>query len=218
MWSGSNQPSTSLVHAYESSDDEEQSTSTLSTPPVPAASPTSAAAFSAIRSTAAASISPPASLDRRVQQFVSEVSELVDEVEGDEARQAQLLDAAPGARVYSHVDAATGRTYYFDATRRVSVWQRPPAVTDVEQWADSSTTAAPSTDTQQQRSDSSPTAAVAASKSPVDRLLDDVSQLVDRLSAAVDVEGQQTEGEEGIGSTAATGSCAYVVRTGGLER
>ena len=123
-------------------------------------------------------IAPPARLDKRVQQFVSDVSGLVEEVEGEDARQARLL-AAPNVVVYSHVDAATGRAYYFDSSRQLSVWQ-PPAAAHIEQWTES---AAATAVTDQQLP--CPLTAPPTGTLTVERLLVDVSQSIDRLTAAV---------------------------------
>ena len=181
MYAGRQRPRVSLVHSYDSSDDEEQPTSTQPSVHHSVAPSSSSTIFNAIRPTAAPT-SPPVSLDRAVQQFVSEVSVLVDGVEEEEAGQRRLL-SVPGVRVYSHVDASSGRSYYFDATRQLSVWQQPTAA-DVEPWMDG-TVAAPEPSATQTAS-AQPTPSTA--QTSMERVVSDISQLLDRLDAAV--EGQ----------------------------
>ena len=182
----------SLVHSYDSSEEDEQPTSTQ--PTQSAAPPPPLATFEAIRPTTASN-SPPLSLDRQVQQFVSAVSGLASEVEEDEAGQRRLSDT-PSMRLYSHIDRITGRPYYFDSTRQLRVWQ-PPTVGAVEAWTDTSSTAAAAAEAR--HVSSSPSASLAESsrltltvEGDVDRLLGDISLLIDRVTTAS--EGQAGDG------------------------
>ena len=136
------------------------------------------ATFDAIRPATTPS-SPPLSLDRQVRLFVRDVSGLAGEVENTEAREHRLLDA-PGLRVYSNVDASTGRTYYFDSSRQLCTWQQP-TVAVIERWADTATQA---TAAQPVSSSSS----LLAIRERVARMVHAIALLVDQLVAAV--EGQ----------------------------
>ena len=174
-------PLASLVHSYDSSDDDELSTSEHIT--TSAASSSSFGAFDTIRPNATPT-SPPVSLDRQVQQFVRDVSGLVSQVEEDEARQWQLIEGQ-STRLYSHIDPATGRPYYFDSTSQLCVWQQP-AVGDIEQWTDDTT---PAVVADPQRL-SSPPFDLPTSRAGVDRLVHDISLLSDRLTAAVEEQSE----------------------------
>lgn len=109
-----------------------------------------------------------------MQQFVGEVSGLLSDVEEDEVRQRRLIEE-PATQVYSHIDAATGRPYYFDATRQMIVWQQPP-VDGIEQWSNSSTAAV--ADVQPSK--------LSQERLSVERLLSDSARLIDRLTVAVE--------------------------------
>ena len=122
--------------------------------------------------------SPTLSLDRQVKQFIDDVSGLTSEVEEREAVERKLI-SAPSSRFYSHIDAATSRTFFFDSSRGLSVWQRP-AVKAIEEWTDCSPAAANDADHPFPLHTTTSTV-----KMDVVRLASIISQLLDRLAVAV---------------------------------
>ena len=67
---------------------------------------------------------PAASLDSRVQCFLSQLSPLVERVE-QRLRQEETSIASPSIRWHAAVDAVTGRQYYHTRSGRLVTWQQP---------------------------------------------------------------------------------------------